>query len=209
MSTDVAIASRALLFLGEKTITALDDGGSEKGEVVSGIYPTVRDSMIAGYPWRFSMKKQQLSQDVTAPLSEWPYSYAMPADNITGGVQELRETAATLEPPYRRFEVYGSTSGEKLYTDLTTAWLDYQFTPDEANWPAHFAHLMALALAAHMCDALTDSTTKAQFWWQTAFGPPSEENRGGYFRTARQIDARVSGDYGARLEQHDLINVRG
>jgi hypothetical protein len=151
------------------------------------------------------MKKVQLSQNVTAPVNEWLYAYDMPADNINGGVEELRETTSTSETPTNRFELYGA----KLFTDLPTAYLDYQIEIAESLFPQHFTHALVHVCAAYWADSMTDDTDKASFWWRIAFGDPQLGGGGGIVSQMRNVDARISGDYGRRLENHSLIAVRG
>lgn len=202
--TNLDPINTALLLIGESTLSSLS-GSDEKTEIVANTYLDLQKAEMARYPWRFTMKKVQLSQNVTAPVTEWKYAYDMPADSMNGGVEELRETADTSAPVERKFEVYG----DQLFTDLATAWLDYQVHKAESLWPRHFEQAMVHVYAAYWADAMTDDEEKARLWWNRAYGDPQLGGGGGYVASMRNVDARISGDYGRRMEDHSLIAVRG
>jgi hypothetical protein len=73
--------------------------------------------------------------------------------------------------------------------------------------PAHFRQLLIYAMAFNLAVPVTEQDTKAAFWKETAFGSPSENMRGGFFRTAANIDSR--GKPNENMNFDSLITVRG
>ena len=54
-------------------------------------------------------------------------------------------------------------------------------------------------MAWHLAEPITDQITKTDYWRVIALGAPSENNRGGYVRTAITMDTQGS-------NQNTIIN---
>lgn len=202
--TNLNVISRACILIGETAVSSLS-GTTQKEEIINNTYEHLKLSLMASYPWRFTMKKVQLSQNVTAPVNEWKYAYDNPADALTGGVEELRETDETSGPVITRFEIYG----DKVFADEATLYLDYQIEIAESLWPQHFTNACVHMLAAYWADPMTEDSQKADKWWGVAYGPLQLGGGGGIISQMKNVDARISGDFGRRLADHSLISVRG
>jgi len=96
--------------------------------------------------------------------------------------------------------------GDKLLTNEETVVIDYQFLPTEAEMPSYFVQLLKYMMAWHLADPITDQVTKTQYWQGVAVGAPSENNRGGFFRTAMVIDGQ--GNVTTSFEDFSLVAVR-
>ena len=96
--------------------------------------------------------------------------------------------------------------GDKLVTNYTTVVADYKFLMDEALMPSYFIQLLKYMMAWHLAEPITDQISKTQYWQSVAVGSPSENNRGGYFRTAAGIDGQ--GSPTQAFEDFSLIDVR-
>lgn len=199
--TNISLCSSALNLLGESAISSFTDD-SDAARTCAQLYDNVKDSLIAMYPWSFSKKKVQLARLVAAPISRWTYQYTMPTDRV-GDAFAVFPSAAVGERAITDYEIQGSV----LLTDRPTIYLDYQYSASEASMPTHFRQLLIYALAFNFAVPVTDQDTKAAFWKETAFGMPSENMRGGFFRTAANIDSR--GRPTENMNFDDLIAVRG
>ena len=95
----------------------------------------------------------------------------------------------------------------KLQTSQEEIWVDYQFSPNEAELPSYFVQLLKYVMAAEIAETVTDQLTKAEYFERKAYGTPSENRRGGYMRVAMNIDGGSKS--AERIEDFPLIAVRG
>lgn len=177
------IVSRSLVLLGEATINSFTDG-SDPANAAAALWDSTVKQMLTAYPWGFTKKKRQLSRLAGAPLNEWQYKFQLPTDLISGPLAVYNSTAVGAVP-IRDFEKFG----DELYADDTTMLIDYQFQPEIVDWPYYFITLMEFVMAFKLAIPVTDQVNKSDYWRQVAFGLPSEQGKGGYFREARGLDA--------------------
>lgn len=192
--TGITICSDALLLVGAKAITSFNDG-TDESSVCDRLYPDIRDSTLVMYPWSFNTKKIQLARLLTAPGSVWKYAYQLPGDRLAGP-RAVYDTAAVGATVRKDWEI----QGDQLLTNLEYVYIDYQYSVGEFAWPAYFVQLMKYMVAWHIAEAITEQQDKALRWERKAVGDPAENGRGGYFRTATQIDgqsqpSRIIDDY--------------
>ena len=184
--TAVTICSQALLLLGQSEISSFTDGTQISGACGS-LYPDIKAQLLSMYNWSFCTKKEQLAQLSSTPVNEWTREYQLPSDIITGSPQAVYNSASTgISPIATGWEILG----DKLQTDEATIVIDYIFNVNESLMPQYFVQLLKYAVAAHLAEAVTDQITKAEYWHQKSFGPPTDNMRGGYFRQACHIDGR-------------------
>lgn len=180
----LSICSDALLMIGAKAISSFNEG-TDEANVCDRLYPDIRDQALLVYPWSFSFKKTQLAQLVTTPTNEYRYEYQMPADRITAP-RAVYNTSSVGAYPITNYRIMG----EKLLTNETTIYVDYQYSVPEYEMPIYFVQLLKYMMAWHLCVPITDQTDKAQYWQGTAVGSPGENGRGGYMRVAMNIDGQ-------------------
>ena len=199
--TGVSICSDALLMLGAKAITSFNDG-TDAASVCDRLYPDIRDSILTTYPWTFNTKKVQLAKLITTPNSVWRYEYQLPGDRL-GTVRAAYATAAQSAYPNKDWEI----QGDKLLTNLPAVYLDYQYSLGEFAMPQYFVQLMKYMMSWHLAMPITEQSDRAQYWQGVAVGGPAENGRGGYMRTAMNIDGQ--GTPTRVIEDFSLIAVRG
>jgi hypothetical protein len=156
---------------------------------------------MQAYPWTFSFQKVQLARLVTTPVSEFKYEYSLPGDRL-GPPRRVFNSNATSAYPIQAYRLLGS----KLMTNETSVWVDYQYSVPEYSLPVYFVQLLKYIMAWHLCTPITDQVEKALYWERVAVGSPGENNRGGYFRTAMNIDGQ--GQPVSAIEDFSLIEVR-
>jgi hypothetical protein len=199
--TDLSICSDALILLGASPISSFTEG-SDAAQACDRLYPDLRDTMLSTYVWSWTLKKSQISRLSTNPINEWEYAYQLPGDMLSG-VLAVFETNGTNERSKRYgWEVYG----DQLYTNMETAFIDYQASISETKMPNYFVRLLRTALAGELAIVVTDQATKADYFKAQAFGSPGENGRGGLMREAMNIDAR--GQSTQIVEDYSLIEVR-
>jgi hypothetical protein len=199
--TSVKLANNALQLLGANTITSFTDGSKAAG-VANNLYPFVKKHTLSMYPWKFALKKAQLSRDSTDPINEWDYRYTIPSDSVSFVPHAVFFSGEANAPKELDFEVYQA----KVYTNSTTVYIDYVYDINEELMPSYFTSLLVYQLAWHLAEPITDQTSKADYWKGHALGTPSEQGRGGFFRTATQIDAQ--GQPPNVIEDYLLTNIR-
>ena len=198
--TGVSICSDALLLIGAKAISSFNDG-TDESSVCDRLYPDIRDSTLSMYPWSFSMKKVQLAQLITTPTTVWRYEYQLPGDKLSNP-RAVYNSANMGSPVQKDWEI----QGDKLLTNLTSVYIDYQFSVPEYALPQYFVQLLKYMVAWHIAETITEQQDKSAKWQRVATGDISENGRGGYFRTAAQIDGQNNPV--RIIEDYSLIAVR-
>jgi len=198
--TDIRICSDALLMLGAKAISSFNEGTSASN-TCDRLYPGIKYSTLQSYPWSFSFKKVQLAQTVNTPVNQYKYEYQLPSDRL-GAIRRAYNSTAIGSGTFTDWVI----QGDKLLTNETTIVIDYQYAPTESEMPAYFVQLLKYMMTWHLADPITDQVSKTQYWQQVAVGAPSENNRGGYFRTAMVVDGQ--GNTTQAFEDFSLIEVR-
>lgn len=198
--TGVSICSDALLLIGAKAISSFNDG-TDESSVCDRLYPDIRDSTLVMYPWSFGMKKVQLAQLVTAPTTVWTYAYQLPGDKLANP-RAVYNSANPGSPVQKDWEI----QGDSLLTNLTSVYIDYQYSVPEYAMPQYFVQLLKYMVAWHIAETITEQQDKSAKWQRVAVGDISENGRGGYFRTAAQIDGQNNPV--RIIEDYSLIAVR-
>lgn len=198
--TGVSICSDALLLIGAKAISSFNDG-TDESSVCDRLYPDIRDSTLVMYPWTFGMKKVQLARLITTPNSVWLYEYQLPGDRLASP-RAVNETAQPGARPRQDWEI----QGDKLLTNQPEVFIDYQYSVPEFAMPQYFVQLLKYMVAWHIAETVTEQQDKSNKWQRVATGDISENGRGGYFRTAAQIDGQNNPV--RVIEDYSLIAVR-
>ena len=198
--TGVSICSDALLLIGAKAISSFNDG-TDESSVCDRLYPDIRDSTLVMYPWSFGIKKVQLAQLITTPTTVWRYEYQLPGDKLANP-RAVYNSANSGSPVQKDWEI----QGDKLLTNLTSVYIDYQFSVPEYAMPQYFVQLLKYMVAWHIAETITEQQDKATKWQRVATGDISENGRGGYMRTAMQIDGQNNPV--RIIEDYSLIAVR-
>lgn len=198
--TGITICSDALIMLGAKAITSFNDG-TDESSVCDRLYPDIRDTTLVMYPWTFNTKKIQLAQLLTAPGSVWRYAYQLPGDRLANP-RAVYDTAAVGAYPRKEWEI----QGDQLMTNLPAVFIDYQYSCGEFAWPQYFVQLMKYMMAWHLALPITEQSDRAAYWQGVAVGGPAENGRGGYLRSAMNIDGQHNPV--RVIEDYSLVAVR-
>ena len=199
--TGISICSDALILLGAKAISSFNDG-TDESNTCDRLYPDVRDSLLTQYPWSFTLKKAKLARLLTTPTSVWKYEYQLPGDRLSN-IRSVRDSAN----PNSNLEKDWEIQGDKLLTNLQTVYVDYQYQTPEYAMPQYFVQLLKYMMAWHLAMPITEQIDRAQYWQSVAVGSANDNGRGGYFRTAANIDGQ--GQATPVIEDYSLIAVRG
>jgi hypothetical protein len=196
----LSICSDALIMLGAKPIASFNEG-TDESSTCDRLYPDIRDQALLIYPWSFSFQKVALAQLVTTPTTEYKYEYALPGDKI-GPPRALFTSNSPGDFPRKEYRIFG----DKVLTDYSAVWIDYPYSVPEYLMPVYFIQLLKYLMAWHLALPITDQADKATYWQGVAVGSPGENGRGGYLRTAMQIDG--AGQPTNSINDFSLIAVR-
>jgi len=134
--------------LGDAPISSFEGAGAG-AQVMSNLYESTYLDMITSTPWGFTKKQQNLSQNTTPPtFDNYQYSYTIPADALT-----LFGLRSNMD--------YYTYEGKLIYTNDSSAQLEYFIKPNEGDLPPYFVRLMEAELAARAAMAVTDRSTLA------------------------------------------------
>ena len=196
----LSICSDALLMLGANAISSFNEG-TDAANISDRLYPDLKNQALLVYPWSFSFKKVKLSRLITTPTTEYRYEYQLPGDRL-GPPRAIFTSSSPGQRPSKEYRIFQ----DKLLTDYEEVWIDYQYAVQEFEMPVYFVQLLKYMMAWHLAYPITDQDSKAQYWQGVAVGSPSENGRGGYMRTAIQMDGQ--GQPTNYIDDFALIAVR-
>lgn len=191
-ATAPEIKNLALFELGfpdEIDFTDLDNAIVEK---VNRIYTTTLLDTLSNYPWRFVMKRQELTSRSTANNNfKYKYNYVLPSsmlaiknpfydNNYSSVIKEYESTPTTLN------------------TDATTCYLAYISIVDETVFPKYFVNFFKYRLARVLCFNLTGDTQ--------LLGMLVELERV-FMRNAKNTDAKQN--QARRVKSSPFTHIRG
>ncbi|MEY4338107.1 MAG: hypothetical protein RL680_1002 [Actinomycetota bacterium] len=198
--TGISICADALILLGASPISSFNDG-TDESNACDRLYPDVRDSTLVMYPWSFATKKIQLARLIDAPNSVWSYAYALPGDRLSNP-SAAYQSSAVSSSVQKNWEV----QGDQLLTDMDAVFIDYKYSCPEYLMPQYFVQLLKYMMAWHLAEPITEQMDKGLNWRRVAIGEPGENGRGGYFRTAAQIDGQ--GNPSRAINDFTLVESR-
>lgn len=157
MASDVGIVNSAGIKIGVKNlITSLSDG-TPLANLGANRYEEIRDELLRGHPWNFSVKRAKLARLSETPSYEYQYTYSLPdlwmrtilvADNDHGdGYIDYKEEDGKI-----------LTSAEDVYMKYVSKVTNPNImTPD-------FRELIAMQLAIEGAINITNSKSMADRW---------------------------------------------
>lgn len=153
MTNDIAIASNALILIGDSPITAWNE--TDGGIAAEQIYPVAKKSLLAAYKWSFALKSIRLSQNAEAPDSLLGYnkSHALPADMIR---------LWRLLPEGMNYIIRGAD----VYSFNTDILAEYTYDCDENLMPDYFREALEFLIASKLGNSITENPNIAELMLQ-------------------------------------------
>lgn len=150
-ATQVSICSNALLMLGAKTISAIDED-NDRAILAANLYESTRDAVLRSHPWNCAVKRVVLAADSEAPAFDYDAQFTLPSDFLR--VLSVGEDTEDID--YK-------VEGRKILASGTTLALRYVYkNTTESTWDAMLVRAMELHMAAAMAYPITMSAAKEQ-----------------------------------------------
>lgn len=185
--SDVELCATALLKIGVPPITSLE-GETVEAVCARRFYPMIRDALLSTHPWSFTLMQADLEPVAQAPIADYPYAFAVPADHLRTISVGARGSARGLA-----YQVQGA----RILCGVDAITLSYQRRVDAAELPAFFLPLLTSRLAAELCVPLTENTSRAAELLRLAEAE---------LRLARLIDSQQATP--RRIDDFTLIEAR-
>lgn len=150
MTKKVEICSTALMLLGHKPISSLDEPGA--GALLSkNLYDTTYLNFLASNNWNFAQKYISLNRLSAEPSHpNYKYQYQMPSDYV-------RINTVIPHSDYKIFE-------DKILSNQTDLGIDYFYTVREELLPPYAVRAMEYLMASTLAIPLTVDTKKAELY---------------------------------------------
>lgn len=145
-TTDIDIASRALVMMGANPITSFTDG-SREAIVASNLYDEITRGEMSAYPWRFLTTQEKMNRELVIPVGvEWEASYTIPAASLR-----------VLNVKVNGFPVSFDTFLKSVHTNASVndaVVAEYVKDVPETNWPHFFRNYIVFRMASIFSSAL-------------------------------------------------------
>lgn len=155
------VCNKALNYLEVTPISSLDENSIAAIRLKS-VFDTVRDEVLAGFPWRFAtfFEQPDLIADETIP--GWAYLYAIPLKCLSIRKVFLDDTVPDPEELDYRQCISPESLRAAIAVNETDPWIEYtRQVTDPKYWTAPFAGAFSLRLAAEVGAVLTGKPEKS------------------------------------------------
>ncbi|WP_299085066.1 hypothetical protein [uncultured Ruegeria sp.] len=147
-SSEVEIASAALVHLGRDSITTFDDTTRTNARLLKSRYPRLRNKLLRTYPWNFAMRFASLpGEALETPVFGYSHKCILPA----GGALPYCEKLWKVEPDIKRQVV-----GREVYIAATPP-ISISYVArieDGSQFDPIFAEMLAIDIALSLINKL-------------------------------------------------------
>jgi hypothetical protein len=169
MTSEVQICNLALVRLGERQITALDEG-TKAANLCSLYFEPLRDEVLAAHPWGFAGKRRNLALLSTDGVGRWMYAYQSPSDCLKA--RFIESDLGGRDTPFR-------VEGATVLANVNPCVLVYTFRAGNVNvFSPDFVKAFWTRIAAELAIPLSGSKTLNQQMWALHLAAMSEAESG-------------------------------
>jgi hypothetical protein len=155
MISDVDVCNKALNYLQAGSISSLEDN-TAKARACLAVFDTIRDSVLADYPWSFATHIEVPELIVDEVLVGWLYLYAIPAKCLA--IRKIFVDTSVPNPDPIEYEecVSPSTLKRAVAVNYEDPYMRYtRQIVNPALWSVKFSDAMAMRLAAEIGATIT------------------------------------------------------
>lgn len=154
--SEVDIMNAALIKVGEKRITARDEG-TVQANACAERYDDLRDLLLRGHEWSFATRRTSLARSIITPDHEFQYQFPLPTDWLRT-IKVSSTTLGNTNVVYRMAS--HPTDLRVLLTDAENLYLTYVAKiTDTSLMPADFREALACRLASDLASRLKQSNS--------------------------------------------------
>jgi hypothetical protein len=157
MPSETDCLNDALSQVGAAPISAIDDGSTNANYCLT-FYPSLRDGLLRSHRWNFAETRQELAQEVTPPVTEYTYRYALPNDPYCLKVHEYaggNPVAVVAWPFEQQLLPRYKIEGRFLVSNDGQAFIVFTGRIENPDlWDATFYQLMTTWLASKLATAI-------------------------------------------------------
>jgi hypothetical protein len=149
------IVNLALTRLGQDRVISINDD-VEAARIMRSLWDFTRDTVLAGYPWKFAIKRTSLAALADAPAYGWAHQLAVPEECMR--LVQVGDDYVFYTGLLETFQLEGGM----IMTD-ESAPLRLRYVQRISNvglWPVLFGRVVAMQLAIDACEKLTTSSAK-------------------------------------------------
>lgn len=149
------IVNLALTRLGQDRVISITDD-VEAARVMRSLWDFTRDTVLAGYPWKFAIKRTSLPALADAPAYGWARQFTVPEECLR--LVQVGDDYVFYTGMRETFQLEGGV----IMTD-EAAPLQLRYVQRVTNvglWPVLFGRVVAMQLAIDACEKLTSSSAK-------------------------------------------------
>jgi hypothetical protein len=129
-----------------------------------------------------------LSQDSTDPINEYTYSHIVPPEALL--IWALFNSDAVGATPVQDYDIYGTDTARRVFSNYESLYADYTFYPNESQWPHYFVELVIVSFASKIAIPVTGNDAFAKFYEEQANGGASANYKGGLFGIATGTESK-------------------
>lgn len=149
------IVNLALTRLGQDRVISITDD-VEAARVMRSLWDFTRDAVLAGYPWKFAIKRTSLPALAAAPEYGWERQFTVPEECLR--LVQVGDDYVFYTGLLETFQLEG---GVIMTNEAAPLRLRYvQRITNVGLWPVLFGRVVAMQLAIDACEKLTTSSAK-------------------------------------------------
>lgn len=184
LTTDLDIVNSACALFGEDAPQSFDDDLGN-GQSAGLLYQSVIEFNLGIYLFSWSRQLFPLSVDDTASkFAGFSHVFDLPPERIE---QPIYITDDVTDPD-RRFDRY-VLIGDQVHADANPVFAMCRYRPPVIRWSPTFRMATITSLAAALCLAMAHDRALSEKFQLEAYGPPSQQYRGGQMAAAIAADA--------------------
>lgn len=188
-STDLDIASRALVMIGTKPINSFEDETVE-ANTARLLYEDVAAASLVSTTWRFTIVQRKLNRLASAPVGRGELAFEVPADCL-----QIR--AVTLDDHAIAFERYENIITTRDIGPDAVPVMEFARRTETSAWPAYFVPIVQHMLASEFAIAIAQNeqlsnlhAQKAEILLRSGKSMDSQGRTNSVMNTKRFIGAR-------------------
>jgi hypothetical protein len=159
-SSEVEVCNSALIKLGVKTISSLEDD-SKEARLCKQQYPLMRDELLRSHPWNFAITRVALTKTSNTPAYEFTSEFLLPSDVLRVLLTDLNLSPTTQEEPWQ-LESNPTTGLKVILSNQSTMKIKYlRKVTDPQKFDAIFSEVLAWKLAANIAYNMVQSVSLA------------------------------------------------